>query len=57
MLNMNPDQQMVDNAASAIAAKNATVGGRRTASPVAKQKDNGRMGAIGRRLAMRTKGK
>lgn len=54
---MNPDQMMVDNATSALAAKNATVGGRRTASPVAKQRDNGRMGAIGRRLAMRTKGK
>jgi hypothetical protein len=57
MYGANPDQQMVDNATSAIANRNASIGGRRTASPVAKQKDNGRMGAIGRRLAMRTKGK
>lgn len=57
MFGPNPDQQMVDNATSAIANRNASIGGRRTASPVAKQKDNGRMGAIGRRLAMRTKGK
>lgn len=55
MFNMNPDQQMVDNATSALASKNANLGGRRS-SPVAKQRDNGRMGAIGRRLAMRSKG-
>jgi hypothetical protein len=45
----NPDQQMVDNATSAIASQNATVASRR--SPVAKNRDNGRVGAIGRRLA------
>jgi hypothetical protein len=52
----NPDQQMVDNATSALAQQNASLGGRRK-PPVAKNRDNGRMGAIGRRLAMRSKGK
>lgn len=51
---VNPDQQMVDNATSALAAKNANLGSRRT-PPVAKTRDNGRMGAIGRRIAMRNK--
>lgn len=47
-------QAMVDNATSAIAAKNASLGGRRS-SPVAKPKANGRMEAISRRLAQRSK--
>lgn len=47
---VNPDQQMVDNATSALASRNANIGGRRR-SPGNKQRDNGRMGAIGRRLA------
>lgn len=52
----NPDQQMVDNATSALAAQNGTVSSRRT-PPVAKSRDNGRVGAIGRRLArMKNKG-
>lgn len=51
---VNPDQQMVDNATSALAARNANIGGRRR-PPSTKQRDNGRMGAIGRRLAMRNK--
>lgn len=46
----NPDQQMVDNATSALASQNASIGGRRR-PPSTKQRDNGRMGAIGRRLA------
>lgn len=54
MFNMNPDQLMVDNATSAIATKNASLGGRRS-SPVAKPKANGRMEAISRRLAQRSK--
>lgn len=51
---MNADQQMVDNATSAIAAQNASIGGRRR-PPNPKQRDNGRMDAISRRLAMRNK--
>jgi len=47
---INPDQQMVDNATSAIASKNANLGGRRRPTST-KQSDNGRMGAIDRRLA------
>jgi len=50
----NPDQQMVDNATSALASKNASLGCRRR-PPVAKERDNGRLGAIGRRLAMAKK--
>ncbi len=47
---VNPMQQMVDNATSAMASENATVRSRK-APPVAKSHDNGRIGAIGRRLA------
>jgi len=52
----NSDQQMVDNATSALASQNATVPSRRT-PPVAKTRDNGRVGAIGRRLAKMRGGK
>lgn len=44
---INPDQQMVDNATSALAAKNATVG----VSRDPRTKGNGRNEAITRRLS------
>lgn len=48
----NPDQAMVDNAASAIAQKNGNLMSKRSGSPVAKP-NNSRADAIARRLNAR----
>lgn len=48
----NPDQAMVDNAASALARKNGNLMGKRSKPPVAKPRDT-RADAIARRLNAR----